>query len=493
MPTAVRMWQGFGAVPIGVKDFAFRSFVLLYYNQVLGLSAATAGIILFVALVIDAFTDPWVGHLSDQFRHRLGRRHPFMLASLLPFSLAIYALFAPPAWVMAHLAIWMLLCTVLVRLAFTFFAVPWHAMFAELTDDYLERSALVAWRFAVGWLFGILFFYASYAWLFAASPEFEQGQLNPNNYPDFALLLALTVFAGGAITTFFTLNQVPYLHHPVESDTAADSFWNNLLQAKDNRDFLILFFAVLASSVVIGTNQALEIYVNTYFWGFGGEELRFMAMTAFGGLFAFLTVGLVQKRIDKKYLLVGGSVLIMLTTATPVTLKLFGLLPENGSTSLLVILVSVATCNAYLATIALIMFGSMVADTLDLQELRTGKRQEGLFNAAIAFSGKATTGVGILIAGLLLQYVVGIPQGNSGGGPAAVSQAVVTAEMGWRIAILDAYVVPAFNLVWLYLAMQYSISRDTHAQIREKLQQMRYGHERLGENQKTSGEVEYGV
>ena len=137
------------------------------------------------------------------------------------------------------------------------------------------------------------------------------------------------------------------------------------------------------------------------------------------------------------------------------------LAPPNGSDELLYLIVANAILLAYLGTIGLIMFASMVADTVDVQEYHTGLRQEGVFNSAITFSGKFTTAGGILIAGLLIDFVVGMPE--------AASAEQITEQMIVRIGVLDAYIVPAFNVFWLYLAAQYGVTRERFAQIRAAL------------------------
>ncbi len=433
----------------------------------LGLPASLASLAILLSLVVDAVSDPLVGSFSDNLRHRLGRRHPLMYGSLAPLSLGLYLLFAPPAWGQDNLFVWLLAMTVVTRLAFTFFAIPWNALFSELSDDYQERSILLAWRFGVGWIVGVSFIYGTYDAIFVATPAFPQGQLNPAAYQPFALVLAGIVFVAGLASTWLTRDQIPYLRQPTDEEARFEfkRALREILLALQNRDFLFLFLAVLASSVIIGTNQAFDIYMTTYFWGFSGEQLRFMSLTLFGGLVAFLTIGPLQRTIDKKYLLVGCSIVIMFTTAFPVTLKLLGLAPPTGSTALVVLVVSVVAVNAYLATVALIMFGSMIADTIDLQELKTGLRQEGLFNSAISFSAKATNGVGLVIAGLLLDFVAGIPAGAAAG--------QITEEAVFRVAILDAYVVPLGNIAWLILALKYSITREQHAEIRAKLDEAR--------------------
>ena len=156
---------------------------------------------------------------------------------------------------------------------------------------------------------------------------------------------------------------------------------------------------------------------------------------------------------------------IMVVTMIPVTLRLLDLAPDNGTSELVVLIVTSTIINSYFGTIALIMFASMVADTLDVQEYRTGLRQEGLFNSVIAFSSKATTGAGILIAGLIIDFAVGLPEG--------AERAAVTPTMVLRIGIFDAYVVPLFNGVWLWLILKYSITRAQHTDIRDKLSELR--------------------
>src|SRR5690606_38229786 len=80
VPFRSQVFQGLGALPDTFKTFAFNTFLLLYYNQVLGLPALYVSAAMFVAVLVDAVTDPIVGSYSDRFRSRLGRRHPFMYA-----------------------------------------------------------------------------------------------------------------------------------------------------------------------------------------------------------------------------------------------------------------------------------------------------------------------------------------------------------------------------------------------------------------------------
>ena len=88
---------GFGQAAEGLKNGAFGVFLFFYYNQVLALSGTLAGLAVGIALVFDAVTDPMAGSISDNWRSKLGRRHPFMFLAAAPLAIAFFLLFNPPA------------------------------------------------------------------------------------------------------------------------------------------------------------------------------------------------------------------------------------------------------------------------------------------------------------------------------------------------------------------------------------------------------------
>ena len=85
---------GVGAIGVGIKNNLLGTWILLYYNQVLGLDAYLVTIALAIALVFDAISDPLVGIWSDRLRSRWGRRHPFMYVAAIPFALSYYFILA---------------------------------------------------------------------------------------------------------------------------------------------------------------------------------------------------------------------------------------------------------------------------------------------------------------------------------------------------------------------------------------------------------------
>ncbi|MFV2089837.1 MAG: MFS transporter [Pseudomonadales bacterium] len=471
VPTSVRIYQGIGAIPNSLKNFAFATFLLIYYDRVLGMPAIWASGALFVAILFDAISDPLVGSWSDNFQSRLGGRHPFMFAGAVPLGLFLFGLFSPPAGLSeVALFFWLLTFTIGARLSMTFFEVPWSAMFAELSDDYAERSVIASYRLLVGIIGVVVFTVFVYTFVFPSGEAYAEGQLDPGNYPAFAMVLAICVTVAALICAWFTRKQVPYLLQPVSK--VRFSVAGNIHEVRlalSNRDFRVLFLTVLFGSVLGGTNAAFEIYMRTYFWGLSSEGLRWFALGAVGAILILALIPALQKLIDKKHLLVGTLFLLLIDGITLVSLRFMDVLPDNGDPLLLVLLVGNAVFRSGLGAVTIIMFISMLADLLDAQELNTGRRQEGVFMSAISFSAKATSGVGLLIVGLLLENVIGFPEGGSG-----ASAAQLDADTVFRLGLVDSIIVPIFYVIpFTMLARGYTLTRKKLEHIQQQLSLVR--------------------
>jgi GPH family glycoside/pentoside/hexuronide:cation symporter len=471
VPFSIKVFQGIGAIPNSLKNFAFATFLLIYYDRVLGMPASWASGALFIAILIDAISDPLVGSWSDNFRSRLGRRHPFMFAGAIPLGLCLFGLFSPPEGLSdLMLFFWLLAFTVAARLSMTFFEVPWSALFAELSDDYAERSLIASYRLLVAIIGVVVFTVSVYTFVFPSTEAYAKGQLNPGNYPTFALVLAICVTAAALTSAWFTRKQVPYLLQPVaDVEFSVKRSLHEVRLALANRDFRVLFLSVLFGSVLGGTNAAFEIYMRTYFWGLTSEGLRWFSVGSIGAVLILGLIPALQKRFDKKNLLVATLSLLVIDGMVLVLLRFSDVLPVNGDPLLLTLLVGNAVFRSSLAAVLIIMFISMMADLLDAQELSTGRRQEGVFMSAISFSGKATSGVGLLIVGLLLENVIGFSEGGSG-----LSAAALDPDTVFRLGLVDSVIVPIFYVIPVVMLQRgYKLTRTRHEKIQLELAELR--------------------
>ncbi len=94
---STKLYYGFGSVAYGVKNNGFSYLLLFFYVQVVGLEGYLTGLAMFIVMACDAVSDPIIGHISDNWHSKWGRRHPFMYFSALPVSLSYYFLWRPPA------------------------------------------------------------------------------------------------------------------------------------------------------------------------------------------------------------------------------------------------------------------------------------------------------------------------------------------------------------------------------------------------------------
>ena len=469
LPLAVKLAQGIGAFPDTIKNWVFQTFVLLYYSQIMGVDALLVSLALSLSIIIDAFSDPWIGSISDNLRSRWGRRHPLMLAGAVPLGLCFYFVFAPPSG-LSHMQLfwWLTWFMVLTRVFLSVYFVPWAAIAAELTDDYHERTTVMAWRYAMGWFIGVLFPFISFGLVMVNTPTHPVGQLNPANYPTMAAIGALIMTSGALATTLLTWKQIPFLRQPSGSGGGASlsRTLEEFRRGLGNDQFRLFFMIVLVSSAISGTTVNMGIYMSTYFWGLTSAELRWFALIGVGALLAFPLVALLQRRIDKKHILLMSASMSLFAGLIVVVLRFLGVLPENGSALLLWILILDGMLFAAMEVIRGVIGASLIADILDQHELETGHRQEAMFNAAVVFCIKATSGLGILFGGVILS-MIGLPTGAD---PASVPEETV-----WRLGFIVGLCLPLLHIFPILMIRRYGITRAVHAEIRRKLDERRNG------------------
>src|SRR5438552_6249364 len=131
----------------GTVAYAIAAYLFYYLTADCGLSGSLASGALAVSIVVDAVMDPAIGFISDNTRSRWGRRHPYMLLSAIPTAAALGLIFSVPASLTGGaLFAYVLAILLLLRVGMSAFTLPYAALGAELTNNYTERSTVVAYR-----------------------------------------------------------------------------------------------------------------------------------------------------------------------------------------------------------------------------------------------------------------------------------------------------------------------------------------------------------
>ncbi|MBB4100848.1 MFS transporter [Sphingomonas kyeonggiensis] len=402
----IMLAYGFGTVAYGVKDFCFSTFLLFFFNQVLGLPAAQVGFAIMCALLLDAVADPAIGFLSDRTRSRWGRRHPWMYASAIPIAVGWLLLWNPPALSDSGMLLWVFAMSVLVRTAVSAYEVPSQALTPELSADYEERTRIMSYRFLFGWVGGLGMMILAYAWLLGPSPGHPNGQLVRENYPAFSMVSAGLMAFAILVSAWGTHGEIKRLPRAEGTRQSLGAHFGELGRTVKNRAFLILMAAGLCYYCAQGVSFALSSYIYAHVWRFQNQDFTIIALSLLvGAYFAFLVAPRASRRLGKPraamWLMMGAVFWVVL----PYVLRLAGLFPAPGTPWMLPSLFAIYVLNVTCSISATILGGSMMADVVEQSEIETGRRNEGVFFAGAFFVQKCCSGLGIWATGMLLDLV----------------------------------------------------------------------------------------
>jgi len=463
---------GVGSVAYGVNNVGFDYFLLLFYSQVIGLDSRLVGVAIIVALIIDAISDPIVGYWSDNLHSRWGRRHPFMLAASLPLALSYFLLWNPPGGLSQGGTFWYLLAlAVVIRTAMTFYETPSAALVSELSEDYVERSSLISYRSYFGWTGGNAVTVFMFFFLFPvmATEAVTDGRFNRASYEIMGIIASLLIFTAILVSVFGTRSRIPYLKQPPPPRriTVAIVF-REIFETLSNRYFLALFVAALLGALATGLAASLAFYFYTYFWEFTSIETGLITMGVFiAAIIGFVLAPIVTNRVGKKVGAMIVGIVAFLGAPLPIMLRLFDVLPENGTPFVFWFVFTAGVIDLGLIICFQILYTSMMADLVEQSELKTGRRSEGVFFSAITFIRKSVQGFGLMLASLVL-YLAEFPAG------ARVDQ--VSDETVWR---LGAYYVPTILVIWMLMMAvisRYQLNRADHeANLRKLAEKRRSG------------------
>ena len=284
--TKEKFFYASGAVANGVKNDAFTFFLLFFYSNVIGLAPGLASLAIFIALIVDAFTDPIMGVISDRTNHRLGRRHPYFLLGIIPMGLSYFMLFSIQlSWDLSqqYLFLWMLTFTIFTRLGMTIFEVPHRSLGSEMSRSYTERTSIFAAREMFGWAGGLFNAFLAYTVFFKDTHDYIPGTQNPEPWIYYGMTGATLMSISVLVTYFGTLK---YRNTSFNNQISFDLklIFSQIFTALQNKSFLIFFFGYLFIAVSWGLNSSLQIYMNTYFW-----EFKSIMIASFLGIYALST------------------------------------------------------------------------------------------------------------------------------------------------------------------------------------------------------------
>ena len=458
-----RMAFGVGGAAGGIKNNGFDYVLLLFYSQILGLPGWWVAGAIWIALIVDAVSDPVVGYWSDNLRSRFGRRHPFLYAAAIPVAIAYFFVWNPPTGLEgSSLFAWLLTLIIIVRVGYTLFEVPSLSLAAELSQDYDVRTALMSYRYFFAWVGGLAIQVMLFAVFLEPSEGDVQGFQHIPGWNAYGLVAAIAIFSAIAVTALGTHHRIPKLMKaPAKRELTLAKIFSEIWETLSNPSFRALFIATLFGLLATGISATLNQYINSFFWNFTGDQLALLTMAVFLSSGMALIVAPIAGRIwgKKRAAIIIGLMAFTLAPA-PVFARLLGLLPANGTPELFYIILIVTVLDIALIIAYQMLAASMVTDIVEESELKTGRRSEGTFFAGITFIRKLSQGIGVLTASLILAAASIAP-----GTRVEDASPDSVAALGWGYAttLLTVWMLMIFAISF------YRISREDHARNLEAL------------------------
>lgn len=454
LPLKTRLLYGSGTIAFGIKDHGFNALLMLFYNQVVGLPAAWVGSAIMIAMIADALFDPLLGQYSDNVRTRWGRRHPFMYAAALPIALFYLLLWMPPEMARGAQFAWLVATAILVRFSISLYEIPSTALLAEFTSDYDERTKLVAARFFFGVCGGIAMTVVTFGYFLQPTAAQPVGHLNAGGYVTYAWVAAAIMMLSVLISSLGTQKEVLKRPPPPAVKVPIGRMLREMLGVLVHPAYISILLASLFFAVASGLSLSLSVYFSTYFWELSASQIATVASTAVVGiLLAFVVVLPLSARFGKKPAAMLMFGLGLVSSVLPLALRLAGLFPGNGDPLLLWLLMGQFAFYMMTTIAGGILAVSMVADVTDQIQLETGRRSEGLLFSAATMVNKAISGMGIMLAGLLLAFV-GFPDNAQPG--------QVDADALSGLATIYIVTLSVATTIAIICLAYYPISRSRH-------------------------------
>ena len=449
---STKLAYGAGDMGAGITSNLIAFSFLIFLTNAAGLSPLAAGTVLMIGKVWDAVNDPMVGVLSDRTQSRWGRRYPWMILASIPFGVTFFLNWLVPSWEDVGARFWYyVIVSVLFQVFFTAVNLPYTTLTAEMTQDYDERTELTTFRLAFSVTGAVL----------ALALGIPVSMIIADTQQQYAVLGAVC----GILSVlpiywcvFGTYRQAQEQTREAQAHAIEGSedipFGQQLRLVFSNRPFLFVIGIYLFSWLALQITASIIPFYVTFWMGLDSYFPVALAVQGTAIIMMFVC-GAISKQVGKRGLYFIGTGLWLI-----VQIGLFFLQPgQVGFMYFLCILASFGVATAYVVP------WSILPDVIELDELRTGQRREGMFYAFMTLLQKIGLALGLFLVGLSLEWAGFISATDA----QPLPQQPESALLAIRFAMGP---LPMVLLIGgLILAYFYPITKEVHAEILLQLKQ----------------------
>ncbi len=458
-----KLFYGAGDFGFSLTDTTIGVLYVIFLPDMVGIPVKYAGWVFLIGRIWDFVNDPLMGYISDRTRTRWGRRRPFLLFGFIPFAIAFSLLWidytqwelftrvqsvvqgvinggSQEAFGITALIFYATAYIIYETIA-TLVYMPYFALTPELTLDYDERTDLTTYRM----------FFSIFAGLIGFVVPFELiGKTTPENAPN-ALIVGIAFGVASALplllTFFGTKERKEFIHQE------QPNLKKSIKAAFGNRIFVFTMFIFLFTWAALNLVQSMLAFFIEYRLGREGD---FSIIAGVVFVTAMITLPLwewLSRHYDKRRAYIIGMIFLSVVLTTLAFIN-----PD--------VKMSVILFLAFLAGIGVsavhVLPWSMIPDAVEVDELKTGNRHEGMYYSLVILLRKIATAIALPSMFWILDA--------SG----FVSNALVQTPSATRAIIgLTGPGPSLFMFLGILFAMFYPLSREEHTRIREELEQKR--------------------
>ncbi|MBM3151127.1 MAG: MFS transporter [Chloroflexi bacterium] len=439
LPWYVKLAYGSTDFGFAFTDSAIAVVYMIFLTNVIGLALEAVFLITLIRMTWDYINDPIIGFLTDRTRTRWGRRRPYLLFGIIPYGIAFAMLWWHPpvaseTWLVVYYTIaWLVYDTIL-----TLVSMPYFALTPELTQDYDERTSLTSFRMAFSIVGGLV---AYTVWLMAL------GERAPENGSHIFTVAAIfgAISAFPMLFTFFAAKE-----RPAYVGQSRPSLRESLRAARTNRPFLFAAGIFLFTWTAISIIEPTLLYFLKYRMQLPDDTADLVAGTVFISALVVLPFWLwVSKKTDKRKSYIAGMLFLSAVICTLIFISPFMGLP---------VIIALAALAGIGVSAVHVLTWAMIPDAVEVDELASGHRHEGIFYALVTLFRKIAASVAVSLIPLVWKasgYVADAAQQN---------ETAITA-----IRIMVGPVPSLFLLGGILFAVFYPLSREAHRETRDKI------------------------
>jgi GPH family glycoside/pentoside/hexuronide:cation symporter len=365
------------------------NFIMFYYTDIFGITAAAAGTMLLFARSTDGVVDFFIGAIADRTKSKWGRFRPYLVWLCVPLAVAFVLAFTTPNLSPAGKIVWAWVTYNLLMLLYSAINIPYGALSGVMTDDPLERTSLNSYRMALAQIGGIIA-NSSFMVLIVKFASNNQ-QLGAQRTVMLFSFLAIVLF----LVSFWTTKE--RIHPPAEQKTKLTQDLKTLFL---NRHWIMMFvFGISNITLAVVRGSAGVYYLKSYLkWD--GERIGVWFLI--GGLsmtFGAMLTRFAVKALGKKWAFIASLVVVALTA-----IPFYWMKPDQTA-----LVFTFQILGMIVSGINATLFWALVADTADFQEWKFKTRTTGVVFSATTCAQKAGMGIGAAFAGFLIDYFGYVP------------------------------------------------------------------------------------